>query len=232
MDKKDICSLRRTCDLLFHNSERAFTQALIQGRVIYSRSASMAHFFAVLNAFPASNLGLRVKSLTLVADGLKEHEYGSEWAWEEMQHRLGLDMTADDQNIIARINNDHANEMHFSSTFLNSGHYRTMLGGILSMCPNLRVLNIRKLQPDEHVPGWTDISLFKQLSFYRPCINIKSIYYGDWQYDTVHLRVTHYTDEFGDSIIEDNAGPQASFDDDVKAAIASTGQVIEQKFLD
>lgn len=86
-------------------------------------------------------------------------------------------------------------------------------------------------QADEHVPGWTNVSRFKLLSFYRSGLNIKSIYYGDWQYDTVHLRVTHYTDEFGDSIIEDNAGPQASFADDVRAAIASTGRAIEQKLL-
>lgn len=82
------------------------------------------------------------------------------------------------------------------------------------------------------MPGWTNVSAFKQLSFHHSGLNLKPLYYGGWQYDTVHLRETHYTDEFGDFIIEDNAGPQAGFKDDVEAAIASTGRVIEQKFLD
>lgn len=146
MDKKDICSLRRTCNRLLDSTERAFTQVLVQDKAIYSRSASMAHFFAVLNAFPALELGLKVKSLTLVEECLKEHENRSEWAWEEIEQRMGFNFTAQDHNIIAKLNRDHANDVHFHGVFLTGGHYRTMLGSILAMCPNLRVLNIRKLK--------------------------------------------------------------------------------------
>jgi hypothetical protein len=38
------------------------------------------------------------------------------------------------------------------------------------------------------------------LFFYRPGLNVKNIFYGDWQYDTLHLRVTKYVDEFGDAV--------------------------------
>jgi hypothetical protein len=83
------------------------------------------------------------------------------------------------------------------------------------------------LQPDEHIPGWTDTDAFKQLSFYRPGLNLKNIFYGDWQYDTVHLRVTKYADEFGDAVEEPGAGPQAGFKEDFAAAIATSVNNIE-----
>jgi hypothetical protein len=51
--------------------------------------------------------------------------------------------------------------------------------------------------------------LFKQLSFYHDKLDTRNIFYGDWQYDTVHGRVTLYQDEFGD-----DAGHQSSFIDD------------------
>lgn len=146
MDKKDIGTLRRTCNRMLETTERAFTRVLVENKVIYSRSASIAHFLAVLKAFSALHLGRKVKSLTLVEECLKEHEYRSEWAWEDFEQRMGLDFTAQDQNIIANLNRDHANEAHIDTAFLTSGRYRTTLGSILAMCPNLRVLNIRKLQ--------------------------------------------------------------------------------------
>jgi hypothetical protein len=48
--------------------------------------------------------------------------------------------------------------------------------------------------------GKSDTNAFKQLSFYRPGLNFKNIFYGNWQYDTLHLRVTKYVDEFGDAV--------------------------------
>lgn len=65
-------------------------------------------------------------------------------------------------------------------------------------------------------------------------MNTKDIFYGDWQYDTVHGRVTHYTDEYtGEAIVEPNAGPQASFIDDLNAAINASGRanVITTNFI-
>jgi hypothetical protein len=76
---------------------------------------------------------------------------------------------------------------------------------------------------DEHIPGWTDPDHFKQLSFNRPGLYTKPIFYGDWKYDTKLLRVTEYRDEFGETITEPNAGPQASFKDDIEAAVNAHG---------
>jgi len=53
---------------------------------------------------------------------------------------------------------------------------------------------------------------------------LNKIFYGDWQYDVFHRRVTQYQDEFGDVIIERGAGPQASFRDDMDAALFATGR--------
>jgi hypothetical protein len=36
----------------------------------------------------------------------------------------------------------------------------------------------------------TDTDDFKMPSFYRPGLNLKNIFYGDWQYDTVHFCAT------------------------------------------
>jgi hypothetical protein len=52
-------------------------------------------------------------------------------------------------------------------------------------------------------------------------INTKPIFHGDWQYDTVHNRVTHYTAEFGIDVAKPNAGPQARFIDDSNAAVTA-----------
>jgi hypothetical protein len=76
---------------------------------------------------------------------------------------------------------------------------------------------------DEHIPGWSDTEKIKQLSFYRPGLDTKEVYYGDWQYDTVHHRVTTYTDEYGEDVVEPGAGPQASFIDDLNAALTTSG---------
>jgi hypothetical protein len=67
---------------------------------------------------------------------------------------------------------------------------------------------------------------FQQLSIWKPDLNFRALFYGDWQYDLVHLRVTQYKDEFGDIMSEPGAGPQASFmgakttDDNVTAGVA------------
>jgi hypothetical protein len=38
--------------------------------------------------------------------------------------------------------------------------------------------------------SWADTDDFKMLSFYRPGLILKNIFYGDWQYDTVHFCAT------------------------------------------
>jgi hypothetical protein len=79
------------------------------------------------------------------------------------------------------------------------------------------------LQPGEHVPGWVDLDKFRKLSFFREGMDTNSMFYGDWQYDLKHFRVTMYEDEFGDIVAEPGAGPQASFADDVYGAVYTSG---------
>ena len=78
---------------------------------------------------------------------------------------------------------------------------------------------MRKLNAGEHIPGWDGPKLLKQLSFYKPDLNTNPIFYGNWTYDTKHQRVTVYKDDFGEWIQEDDVGPQASFIDDLEAAM-------------
>jgi hypothetical protein len=81
-------------------------------------------------------------------------------------------------------------------------------------------------QIDEQIPGWAGATMFKDLSFFRPGMNTKFIHYGDWQYDTHYHRETVHKDEFGDTYTEPFAGPQASFKEDMLAAVNSTGRKI------
>ncbi|KAF2848467.1 hypothetical protein T440DRAFT_350706, partial [Plenodomus tracheiphilus IPT5] len=50
-------------------------------------------------------------------------------------------------------------------------------------------------------------------------LNTNGIYYGDWKYSTVHCCVTAWVDEYGEETLDDNAGPQASFRDDLTSAV-------------
>ena len=94
---------------------------------------------------------------------------------------------------------------------------------ILSRLPNLEKIELCSLTPDQHNPGWVGPELLKGLSFYREGLNFKKIFYGDWQYDIVQFRVTIHKDEFGDEVAEDGAGPQATFKDDMMAAVVNSG---------
>jgi hypothetical protein len=97
---------------------------------------------------------------------------------------------------------------------------------MVAYLPKLETLYLRKLYLGEHVPGWKGPKALEGLSFYRPDLNINDIFYGNWKYDTTHLRVTSWIDEFGEEMEEDGAGPQAQFDDDVIAVIESSGREI------
>lgn len=172
-----------------------------------------------------------VCNITLLAEGLKEHEYGYVWAWEDLEIWAELNYTEKDVEIINNINAAHADDVVVNGDFILSGQYRTMLITLLQRLPNLATITVRKLAPGEQIPGWSGVKLFKELSFYRDGLDVRQIFYGDWQYDTMHRRVTHYKDEFGDLISEPNAGPQASFVDDLKAAVSASGTKAKVAFL-
>jgi hypothetical protein len=89
---------------------------------------------------------------------------------------------------------------------------------LFALLPNLKDILCRKLYPGEHISGWNGPELIKGLSFYHADLNTNPIFYGDWRYDTLHKRVTKWTDEYGEEVEEDDAGPQAQFIDDVLAA--------------
>lgn len=187
----------------------------ISAMTISPSAGQMVH---ILNALCNKKTAVCVKEITLLAEGLREHEYGYVWAWEDLQVWENLHFTSDDIDIINRINAEHTNARDMQSDFIYSGQYRALLFDILKACPNLKRINVRKLAPGEQIPGWGGNKLFKQLSFFRDDLDTRNIFYGDWQYDTVHGRVTQYQDEFGDVITEPNAGPQSSFMDDFRCA--------------
>ena len=94
----------------------------------------------------------------------------------------------------------------------------THTGTLFSCLKHTPTINIRKLKVGEHVPGWKGPAAIKDLSFYRQGLPTNEIWYDGWQYDTKHLRVTIWVDEFGMMDGEDDVGPQATFIDDVIAA--------------
>jgi hypothetical protein len=64
---------------------------------------------------------------------------------------------------------------------------------------------------------------FKDLSFYKPELSFKDVFYGNWKYDPQKGRVTEIEDEFGDIVLEDgcNSDDQATFRDDLAVVVAA-----------
>ena len=87
----------------------------------------------------------------------------------------------------------------------------------------MKTIQVRKLYPGEHIPGWAGPEALSKMSSYHPWTPVNEIYYGDWKYDEVHKRVTMWIDEYGEEMEEDDAGPQAGFEEDLYAAMALSG---------
>lgn len=186
---------------------------------------------AFLAAIEDTKVGAHVQSITLLAEGLKEHEYGYEWAWEDLQIWGGLEFRKKDVEIMNEINASHAEDVITNGDLIIAGEYRDMLTTLLQRLPNLKTITCRKLDAGEQIPGWSGADRFKELSFFHDNLDTRQIFYGDWMYDIVHRRITHYRDEFGDLINEPNAGPQASFVDDLKASISQSGTKAKVVFM-
>lgn len=144
----DMGQLRLVNKHLDHLIWASFLRKLVKGRTLYATYANLAHFLGMLHVFAGRALNLEVRSVCLVADGVKEPEYGYEWAWENLLQWdvEGLDCTKEDMNIINEVNAQHAKFFGINNAFINGGGYRSMLVAILNACPNLNVLNIRKLE--------------------------------------------------------------------------------------
>ncbi|KAF2027078.1 hypothetical protein EK21DRAFT_115196 [Setomelanomma holmii] len=212
----------RTANKRFHvATSPSFHREMARDRHIYPRYANMARFLQLLSHFPL--LVEYMRTVDVISEGLREHEYRSGWAWEDLAIKEGKGLNMQDSEILYEIDEDHVNEVVGANTFIFSGRYRAMFGQILGQLHRVHTINVRKLKNDEHIPGWVDTDKFKQISIYRPGIEIKEVYYGDWQYDILQQRVTMYVDEFGDNITEANAGPQSSFDDDFTAGVTASG---------
>ena len=186
---------------------------------------------ALLAAVQDNEVAKYVRNITLLAEGLKEHEYGYIWAWEDLQIWADLKFTENDIKTINDINASHANDVVENGDFIITGQYRSILTTLLQSLPNLVTITVRKLQAGEQIPGWSGAKLFKELSFHHDRLETRQIFYGDWQYDTTHRRITQYRDEFGDLISEPGAGPQASFTDDLKAAVGASGTEAKVVYL-
>ena len=96
---------------------------------------------------------------------------------------------------------------------------------------NLKKIHIRKLRVGEHIPEFRDVAAeLENLTFYRSGLPTGFIFYGDWQYDLWHRRVTTYIDEYGEMPNLPSAGPQVTCIDDVEDArkTANCKAVIER----
>jgi hypothetical protein len=216
---KDFLAFHDSNLILYLGSMLSFAKR-IASMTIFPCEQQMRHILEVLQN---NDVAKCVHELTLLAEGYREHEYGYVWGWEDLQVWENLDYNPDDVRLINKINVDHANARDNQSNFIYSGQYRTLLHDIFKACPNLERIKVRKIAPGEQIPGWGGDKLFKQLSFYHDKLDTRNIFYGDWQYDTVHGRVTQYQDEFGDVITEPDAGPQSSFIDDFRSAKVDSG---------
>ncbi|KAI4630925.1 hypothetical protein J4E83_002451 [Alternaria metachromatica] len=196
--------------------------------VIFPTFASVSAFLVGLGldgAYPGT-----VRTITLVGEGPTTPELGYNYSWENL-HILKFpgmpepteDQLYEDEEILEFANDEHKHWSRVNESFCHTGAYRTMLSLVLAKLPNLRTIQVRKLYPGEHIPGWAGPEALSKMSSYHPWTPVNEIYYGDWKYDEVHKRVTMWIDEYGEEMEEDDAGPQAGFEEDLFAAMAMSG---------
>ncbi|KAJ4364563.1 hypothetical protein N0V83_009159 [Neocucurbitaria cava] len=221
-DIEDVKNLRHTCKRFYNTGLAAYS--MFEGcRAIYPRSASFLKFFALIN------LGLVlqgfVRKIVLVSEGLCVNDNGYEWAWRQ----VGLGSCKEqDLQIIRYVNHHHDKDINLNGAFLTAGGYRRALTALFRKLEKLRVVEVRPLRRAEHNPYWHGPEVLKHLSFYRPDLDFRDVYYGGWQYDTTHLRVTAVFDEYtGGWVAPPGAGPQAGFKEDLEAARAASAPTVE-----
>jgi hypothetical protein len=163
VDRVDMYNFRLVNKQVGEGAAHAFKHLLVQDRILYPRYECLAHFAFLCSAFLGVNR--MVRSITLVAEGLKAHEYGSGWAWEHFVQWEDVVCTDKDLEIMLHIDASHAAELRITNQFIHRGGYRQLLGQILKDCPNLKVVNVRKLEVNNHM----DASLVRACSlFHRP----------------------------------------------------------------
>jgi hypothetical protein len=125
LGKDDIISMRMVNKRFFFAVKPLFGKVIVQNRTIFPTFNSVAAFIALLDSNPA--LPVHVRSITLVAEGLKEHEYGPSWAWEILMDRERFYFADGDHDIINYVNYEHTKAVASNTSFLIGGGYRTML---------------------------------------------------------------------------------------------------------
>ncbi|KAI4649338.1 hypothetical protein J4E93_003654 [Alternaria ventricosa] len=196
--------------------------------VIFPTFASVSAFLIGLGldgAYPGT-----VRTITLIGEGPAAPEFGYDYSWNNLRILKfpGMpepteDELYEDEQILDFADDEHKHWSRINESFCHTGAYRTMLSLVLAKLPNLKTIQVRKLYPGEHIPGWAGPEALKKLSSYHPWTPVNEIYYGDWKYDEVHKRVTMWIDEYGEEMEEDDAGPQAGFEQDLYAAMAMSG---------
>lgn len=214
--KEDITSARLACKHLAACGRQALLNVISNNRVIVPRYENLIFFLSLVAQNQVS--ARAVRRVELVAEALKEPEHGYVWGWEEFGNREAVVATGRDMDKIHNINIAHTNAVAENNAFIHTGAYRKLLTMLFSRLPKLETVNVRKLRPGEHLPGWDGAELVKELSFYRNDLNTNRIFYGDWQYDETHQREIR-KDEFGDDIDHPQPGPKATFIDDLCAAV-------------
>jgi hypothetical protein len=201
--------------------DHAFVMNVSSRMRVEPRYESMMGYIDFIQSRPASVLSL-VKRVTIVGQALGAHEYGDEWAWEQLALEMGEDpqFSLEDQKVMHEIAKVHAYQLWRDQKFIATGRYRHLLTYILKSLPNLSEIVVGKLKPGEQIRGWRGDELMKQLSFYgRKGFDTTFIFYSDWMYDEKHQVISSFIDEFGDRVQPDDAGPQATFVHDLDAAM-------------
>jgi hypothetical protein len=144
LEKADICNLRLASRRMLGASEPAFRDAIVNNVTIYARYDSLSDFLLLLAEKPEWKS--YVRSVCLVSDGMKEHQYGYSWAWENLEHWENVRFADKDFDLIDDINDAHTKDLVITTPFINSGGYRAMLHQIFYICPKLKNINVRKLK--------------------------------------------------------------------------------------
>ena len=124
-DPKDIANMRQVNKRFYWACRSASFTARFNGRVIYPRYACFYKFLSLIktkHVLPNS-----VSKIVLVSEGLREHEYGYDWAWEFLADKDYIRFTNEDMKIINTVNYNHYDDVAVNGPFLNGGGYRFML---------------------------------------------------------------------------------------------------------
>ena len=124
-DSKDVANMRLVSKRFHNGVQPAFFKIVANCQVIYPRYASFRDFLLLINS--SHVLPHYVRKIVLVTEGLKEHEYGYEWAWEDLADFENVNFTDNDIDIINAVNEAHSNDIAINGPFLTGGGYRSML---------------------------------------------------------------------------------------------------------